>query len=927
MRRSSKVGLVLVFTLLFGTVLGTLPAFASAASTAFVNVHNVLAGQAGKVFTIRVNNTESAGLPGGINAGKTINEVRIRGPVDLIDAVLAGSAGPSGFTNVSLIGSPPAEIRFTGGNIAPGANATFTVVADVRGTPARDLNDVWRVRSSSNGGQTHAAATSTGEGLLTDVRVLQVQNVAVVAPTGAADDRDGDGKPEVTGTQGNICVRTRVANAASTALDVTPSLSAGSMTIGAPRPAAGTPCSAAPLAGGSASIPSHGTSDFDFLVSADNVSSSTASELVGTASAPNASTPSSSDPDDDILIAKQALQIEPKADLTYVTNTLNPRAVVPGATGQVFTININKGPAGSPPVPTLNGTFTSAFGNTTLASPTSIAGGTANSLTATFAGFNIAPIADGRYQPTVSYGYTDANGLVQALVDISAGTKPDLEQVRLDHLIPDIHDLLINAPAPQVTAVPPVQPAVTNGTAFTASASVTDTSPETSNDTPCGPNPAGSTAPLPCTLEAANLIQYPLTAQQGGGAAFPSKIDVKPSCTLSSSGSLSCNITTNGFTAGTFATALEVSVKDETGSVVTEVSPLVDVDIISPFIQGAKTHRGGTINVGNQQVPGQRRTIEVTFNEPVETAQASPQDWTVQDGSTVAVCNVGQSPDKRTVTLTTCQELDADTTGTITYAPRPVVGDPYHDRVGKDIVNPVEKPLLDGIEPLAPTFDTVEGRGTQDDSPSTAKYFFNTTTPAVHMIQTTPASADDPAIANGYTIQVYEETDGTDGLNRLTDRQICGDVATADSITLTCDFSGIDRAKKVYGLSIDGNNNIGQALSTDFVLDRVRPQIGTVTVSSSPSDITVNFTERVPRGDDFSGNWTYIATRADGQRTSPDVETVSAGSTNSQRVIGYADQPYSPATLTPNELRYDFNVGNRYEDRAGNLLLDIHFGL
>jgi len=915
MRRSSKVGLVVSLTLVFGIALGTLPAVAAAASTAFVNVHNVLAGQDGKVFTVRVNNTESS-LPGALG-GATINEVRVRPPVDLIDAVLPGSSGPSGWDDIRVVGNPPAEIRFRGGTLAPGANGIFTIAADVRDTLTQDLGENWRIRVSSNDGNNHLASGPTGEGLTTTVRVLQVQAVSVVSPSGAADDRDGDGLPEITGTQGNVCVRTRVFNAAASPLTVTPDLDGGSLSVGPARAASATPCSAPPLAGGAAAIPAGSFADFDFVASADNVQSRTTSELQGTASASGASTPNTPDPDDDDFLATQGLIIEPKARFQYVANSLSPRAVVPGSLDKTFTIRFNKIPAGSPPLPSLDGDFKSAFCNTTLLSPTSLGGGAANNQTASYAPCDIADIDDGRYQPTARFGYTDGNGLIQALVPV----EPNLEQVRLDSLIPDV-DIEITPPAPQVTAVPPVEPAITDGQPFPADGDVTDTSPETGEDTPCGPNPSGSAAPLPCTLESAELIQLP-----SGG-----RIDVTNQCSLSSMGSLSCNITVpeGGFAAGTTQAQLEVTVQDETENLGTGLSSLVDVDIIDPVIEEARTRRGGTITVAGQQVPGQRRTIVVRFNEPVENSN-NPNDWLVEDGSTKTVCNVEQTPDKQTVNLTTCQELNADTDGTLVYSPALLTGSPYHDRVGQETATPAEPALIDGIEPLAPTFDTVNGRGLQDDGPppsysGESKFFFNTQTPEVSLIQTAPASAEDPAIASGYTVEVYEETNGQEGLQRVGDTQICGDVATADSITVSCEFPLPERESQVYAISIDTNTNPGQAVSTDFVLDVTRPAFAAATVAGD--QITVTFNEPVPErtaNQNASANWNYFAFKPNGQRTSPQVTDVSAGTTIAEREITYDSQENDPATLDPDRLKYFFDLPNeldRYEDRAGNQFLD-----
>src|SRR5687767_14680872 len=93
-RRTRKTGAVLVLMLVFGIVLGVLPAMAAASATASVNDHNMLAGQAGKIFQVTVNNTEPEGIDG-VNNGRTINTVRILPPANLIDAVLTGSTGPS----------------------------------------------------------------------------------------------------------------------------------------------------------------------------------------------------------------------------------------------------------------------------------------------------------------------------------------------------------------------------------------------------------------------------------------------------------------------------------------------------------------------------------------------------------------------------------------------------------------------------------------------------------------------------------------------------------------------------------------------------------------------------------------------------------------------------------------------------------------
>jgi hypothetical protein len=944
--RTRKTGAILVFMLVFGIVLGVLPAMASAASTAFVNVHNVLAGQDSKVFTIRVNNTEPTGVGGtAVGVGKTIREVRVFPPLDLIDAVLAGSSGPAPFTDVRVIGDPPAEIRFrapANQGLVPGGNATFTIAADVRDTITRDRTSDWTVRVSDNALAASQGAAATAEGLTTTLRVLQVQSVAVLAPTGAADDRDGDGNPEITGTQGNVCVRTTVYNAAATALDVTPDLTAGSTTVGDARPAATPPCSAATVA--SASIPGKQTREFDFLLTANDVGSKTTSELVGTASATNASTPNTPDPDDDDFNIARGLVIEPKAKFIYNTNTLAPRAVRPSDPTQnppfvnteTFSIGFNKSPAGSPPLGQISGDFASQFCNATLSVPTSLPEGAQNDQTASFNSCQIAPLPDGRYQPTVRIGYTDGNGLVQAPVQ----PENALERVRLDHLIPDV-DVDIVPPPVEVTAVPPVDPAVSHGRAFSATGTATDVSPESGEDTPCGPNPPGNTAPLPCTLVSAKLLQYPLTADEGGGTAFARKIDVTNRCSLSSSGNVSCNITLSGtgdlkFDTGTFSTALEVIVKDETGSLSdpgSSLSPLVDVDIIAPFIAEAAASRGGTLTLpGDQQVQGQRRTVAVTFNEPVQNSN-NPQDWRVQEGGqTIAVCAVNQSADMRTVQLITCTELPADPEGIVSYDPSLPTSSPYHDRVGEETATPLTKPLVDRIAPLAPTFLTVNGRPVQDGA-----FYFNTTSPEV-VLSDGAAPADDPAIAEGYTVELYRESNSQPGLQRVGDT-LCGsdgatddgDAATEITATLSCTVPNAEGLSKIYAVSLDTATptaNVGDISLADFILDLTRPEFVSAAVSGAA--VTVTLSEPLYSAGRNSGNdWNFFATNnATGERQNIALGTVTAPTTRT-RSLAINDGRWTSSAYTPNEVRYRFDgetEDQRYDDRAGNKLNDGNVG-
>ena len=908
-RRSSKVGLVLSLTLVFGLFLGVLPASASATATASVDIHNVLAGQDGKVFSITVSNAEPMALLG----GRTINRILVTPPVDIMEAVTDPTAhtGPNGWT-AETFGSDPTVVRFkpTGAGLAPAASATFNIATDIGNSLSADAGDTWLVRVSSDTGTSTLKATGAGNALLTQVRVLQAQNAAVVSPAGAADDRDGDGNPEVTGTQSNVCVRTRVFNASANTLNVTPAVSAPGVTFGDPRPTGGADCSGAPFTGGT-SIPGGTARDFDFLAEFGNVGSKTNRNLKATASAPGACTPDTSgtcmpntSAGDDVFVASRIVAVEPKADISYVADTLRPRVVSPGGLGKVFTLQINKGPNQSPPLGTFAGTFQTAFGNTTVASPTALPTGQALNQTVQYNAMNIANIANARYPVDVKFSYTDGNGLIQGLTTPSG---PSVESIRLDSLIPKV-TIDLTPPASQVQAEPPVDPAVTNGQAFNVSGTATDTDPDSGQDAPCGPAPAN----LRCSLTSVELIQYPLTAREGGGTPLAERINITSSCSLSALGQISCSNVTTDFADGAQATQVTATVTDEAELPGDDVDELVDVDNIDPFLQDALATRG--------PVAGQRRNINVPFNEAVQDTN-QPVDWQCQDGSAKVIGAVTQPADKRSVNLVTGTDLHADVPGgTCTYNPS-LVSSPYHDRVGQEVQDtPTVVQLRDGIAPLAPTFESVNGNVAQEDG----NYYFNSSSVEITLSNGT-ASANDPAIANGYDVEVYKESNGQEGLQRTGDTLLCSDTSAGTSVTLTCSFGSAEGEAEVYGISIDPSGNVGDLSLATLILDMTRPIFDSATVAGTT--ITVTFSEALRTGDNRGQDWHFFGLRnSNGNRKEFNLSTVSG--TGIARTLTIEDGEYNTTDFTPHSIRYVFKGdGARYADRAGNELLDVPEGL
>jgi hypothetical protein len=917
-RLASKLGLVLSVTLVLSTI-GVLPASASAGATATVNIHNVLAGQSGKVFTLNVRSTEQAIL------GKNITEVRIIPPVNRILA----TAGAANGWEAKLLGTPPnTQVRFRpaagGSGIAPGGNLNFSVTGTVTDQRAQDSSDNWVVAVSSDNltSNTATAPATQPNGLVTTVRQLQVENVAVVGPSLAADDYDGNGTQEVTGTQSGICVRTQVKNASASNLVVTPALAmsggATSGSVGPARPMATTPCSAAPLANGSATVTGKTSAFFDFLTSYTDPGSLATRNLKGTASATGATTPDTSAPDD-IFVASRNLDVEPKAVLSYVPDTIQPRAVVPGSAGKVFTMEIDKTPGDSPKLSAVSGDLKSDFcdaipATTTvvdfpaLTTPRSLDQGGVTAAAA-FQSCNILALGNGKRPVTPRFAYTDANGLVQPLTDMTG-----VEQIRLDSLIPSINNLTITPPASQVQTDQPGVPAaaLSNGQAFDISATVTDkdTVGTQEQDLACGAE--GGTAPLVCTLVSVKLLQTGAT--DGSGA-----IDITDKCSLNGSGNLTCNDVAVTFGTNVSSARATAIVKDEAGSQGPGTSPAVDVDNVIPAIAAEK---GALVTRG--PVAGQRRQVTVSFTEAVQNDSNtnSALDWSVQDGQVRPVAAVMEPGNKRSRNLTTVTDFDPDPdTGTITYAPT-VTSSPYHDRVGLDIANPVTKPLTDGIAPLAPVFTRVDGDGPDTDG----KFYFNDTTPDITLTST---DANDPAMRTGYDVEIYEEANGIAGLQRLGDRRICREQSIPGTArthvperTLACNV-GVDEVEtKTYALSIDFNGNEGAVAEALLVLDITPPRLLSGVVAGN--QLTATFTEDLVAGTDVATHWVYYARSIADQEINAFFISGITKTIDKVRVLTIDE--YTAADFTPLSLQWIFDGVNtqlRYEDRAGNAMLDI----
>jgi len=414
----------LIFSVATILAITGIPASATPVGTATLTSGlDILAGSTDAPFTLQVRNTGTQVI------GESVNFVSILVPNGL--TVVDGSS--SGWTRDVRQASN--RVLFSGGSIAPGSNANFTVFADVA-RPAADSVKRWSISISSDAGNTASSVNPidgpTGTALNTTVRVLQVLSAQLSGPSQAVDNT-------VTSGQNNTTAQTVVQNAGSAALVVHPTLAVGG--------------------GGSTTqntvdtsiAPNGGTQSFNFGVT---FGSAGTTMLSAGASATGASALGANSP---------SITVQSPAALSYTSSSLTPKYAIPGRS-YGFALGLTK--SGTADV-----TFTAASSRLTfgsgaysaaLVSPTSPATG-ANQFQ--FASATVpAALSDGNYQPNVSLSGVDSNGWPVTI------TPQVTDNITLDSSIP-LANLSITLPASKVAGE---NPAASNGKQVTFSGTVTD---------------------------------------------------------------------------------------------------------------------------------------------------------------------------------------------------------------------------------------------------------------------------------------------------------------------------------------------------------------------------------------------------------------------------------------------------------------------
>lgn len=868
------------------------------------------------------------------------------GPANWTKTIVPGPAGRASRTIIFQLPNSVNPDGFFG-------SQNFTVTSTVP-TPGADLSKNWAVEVSRQDGQNLSNAPGN---LTTVVRVLRVPTLELTGPTKAV------GTAKVTGNQTGITVDCTVENIGSAALDVTPSLTAPGFTI------TGSPTASSVPAGG-------GTATYQFEMTANSVSSQTSRLLECNANGTNAEGTATTT---SLNNRQLTIPVQPPAVFDYVKvvrpPTFSPRALAPES-GAAFLATIRKNPSTSPGVD-LEGAATKLIfkdGETpvheiALGTALDVPAGGLSALVLTFGPTALpATMTPGQYDVSLEIVGEDKNGAPVSFVPVTTFD----ETLTIDAGIPLIENPgIIGVPKPSnfsnnatVTGdegYDEIENAARKGTAIPVSGSVLDGLDSDSGEpAPCAGGPSsGELQPGECRVVATTLFQY---SDYEGTIPIEGSIDC-PSVSINSSGNFTGSCPTGSLNPETKAVRLTITVEDAVGLEATGFSSRLQVDQEIPGIASAVTARY-TDGSGAER---QNRLV-VTFNECVSrqgggagALVSNANDWTVTDNQVESV----QGPDcpsesvtsadpdgTSTITLTMRDDFDDDESGaTVTYdtgCSLVCSASSLQDRVAQ-LVPSGPKDIIDGIAPKTPVITTAsvtDGRelGLQD-----GEFHTNSLTPSFHIVN--PADQMNRAVKAGYKVQIWEETNDQEGLQTggstpdtarspLTTvdgdadctgetNEVTGEVPVCE-LDVATDFSEYpssgERALDVYVVSFDtrpatqGGPNISlpglEGLNLDFSI----PTLASVTPESG--GIRLVFSESVPRGRDFAGD--FHTFQDDGTRTT--INTVTSGADFTERFlnissgaydqdhVGYVQYFYvGPATGDASQVQY--------EDRATNKTL------
>jgi hypothetical protein len=195
----------------------------------------------------------------------------------------------------------------------------------------------------------------------------------------------------------------------------------------------------------------------------------------------------------------------------------------------------------------------------------------------------------------------------------------------------------------------------------------------------------------------------------------------------------------------------------------------------------------------------------------------------------------------------------------------------------------------------------------------------------------------------GYTGLVAKETNGQDGYQFGSDQELCrfgsaGDQGSCSTADLGGDsprdaVTGEPEGYTLYGASLDARGNVsfdkdglqvGNGTPFELVLDRVSPLTTTALVNSAARTITVDFDEKLDRGTNAFRDWSIHVRTADGESQLVPAATITNDGFDKKVLNINSTAPnWNGSTVMSIVYMVEGTQTRRFEDRAGNLLLDF----
>ena len=857
------------------TIFALLPAsaaFAQANATARLTSNQVVF-PGDHTYSIEVSNTEPQLI------GRTINAVSIQLPTAAANIVFRGKPPAAGsFTTVKAVTSGYTSIvTWTGGSLAPQSTQVFQVPVTVKRPARSDVAGDWLVQVSSNN-MTSASAAKAPEGqtLRSQVEALEIlpNSVRPTAPTNADNSK---GVTDRTGTAGqSITYAFDVKNHATEAVNVTGALSANNASD---RPGAAVTKSVAGAGG---------VSSFSVPVALGEAATQRSTVLTASAVAPNA----------DALTKTDTFTVQVPVDLAF-TGLLPTRVRSGLGSAREFTVTAAK--SGGPGFDMTSSAL--RFGTNSANIKTSPVRFDAGARTASLA-YQISEIAggDGNLNASVVSAGTDDN-LASYSLNRAAGV------ITIDNIVPTFN---LNAPTlgeagKDIDGDSLI--AAANGTKISVSGKA------------LGTDLVGNTLKVVLQPDVGPAINVPVTqTQQADGISF--------------SGSVSGSAVNWDPNATRFVVAAEIA--DDATNVGTGQTSFTVIDTAKPILDR------------NSGVVTGPRTIRVEFDDATGLRGAcDPTSWRI-DGAAGRVVDV-RTADGRICSgsanlavarelstdgvrvLTVNVELGPDDTPTVTYTPgvSESASRALGIYIGKDgAANGAAEQTISTVTDIVPPAPDVTNPQRKDHQSGAREAAYLDAEDGRYYTNVGGADAIQATVGGirhtNYKIQVLDSIGNVIATYDANDKPATSPLASEWTQNVLIPLPTADGS---YLRSVRLLSSVGKAsplTAIRFVIDTAKPSIGESTLSG-PGEAFGYFNEKIVAGSnsnrDWFATWTLVS-EGEARRVNTqvlDVQTVEGQNLTARRATfdGIDENSF---------IKLDYSLQNpstvRYEDRAGNFMLD-----